>query len=441
MVPKSTNSTHFFSRSPWHVVIPSIVVGLSTLFYVYEFFLRVIPSAITHELMRDFHINAAALGIMSAGFYYAYTPMQIPAGLLCDRFGPRRLLTLAVITCSIATFLFAGTTHLSLAALTRILIGFASAFAFIGPLMLAARWFPPKHFALVAGTVQLMGCLGAIVGGKPVAVLAAQWGWRQTLYGSAAIGLVIAILFWLIIRDRPYPGLPTYVPEADLRTPDDYTLTERQRLRIVCKNKQTWWTAIAGFCCWAPMAVFAELWGVPFLMQLQHISSAQASANIAWIWIGVALSSPLVGWWSNRIGSRRIPLILCFSLGALCSSFIIFSHHPGDHVLDAVLLIFGVSAAAQPVTFGLVHDNNPASVSGTAVGFNNMAVIAGGSLLQPLVGLILQHNWSHTIVDGAPIYSIGNYHHALMLMPAVSLLGLVVSMLLIKETHCQPSSE
>lgn len=423
--------------SRWVRALPLMVVGLSTLFYVYEFFLRVIPGAITHELMRDFNINAASLGLMTAGFYYAYTPMQIPAGLLCDRFGPRRVLTFAIFICSIATLLFASTTSLPLAALTRLLTGFASAFAFIGPLMLASRWFPPQRFALVAGVIQMMGCLGAIFGGTPVAILTEQLGWQTTLYWSALVGAVLTGLFWLVIRDKPYAGLPCYVKESDLKPPDDYKLSEMQRLNIVCRNPQTWWAAVAGFCCWAPIAIIAELWGIPFLMQLQHASATTASSAIIWTWAAIAIGSPLVGWWSNRINSRRIPLLVCFSIGLIASSALVLLKHHSWFSIDVILFCLGIAACAQPISFGLNYDNNPHSVSGTAVGFNNMAVIAGGSLLQPLVGILLQHNWNHTTLNGTPVYSVANYQHAFWLVPACTALGLLVSWCLVKETHCQ----
>ena len=127
----------------------SLVVSVASLFYLYEFFLRVAPSTMIHELMRDFAIDASSLGLMSSCFYYAYAFMQIPAGILCDRYGPKKLLTIAVFVCSIATVIFANTQNIYTAALTRTAIGMAASVAFIGPLTLTARWFPLKYFAFV----------------------------------------------------------------------------------------------------------------------------------------------------------------------------------------------------------------------------------------------------------------------------------------------------
>jgi sugar phosphate permease len=415
-------------------ILPFLVCSVGAFFYVYEFFLRVMPSAMTDDLMRAFHMDAAGLGVLSAFFYYGYTPMQIPAGLLLDRYGPRLLLTLSISVCAVGALAFGMTDNVLVASLARLFIGIVSAFAFVGALVLAARWFAPKYFALIVGLVQLMGCIGAIVGEAPVAVIVQEIGWRSTMFWSAAVGGIFAILFWLIIRDRP---TSTTTPSVSNQT-NGSTLTEWRRLSLVLKNPQTWAIGLYAFACWAPIAIFADLWGIPYLKLFYQTSAATAAIAVAVVWIGIAVGGPVIGWWSNKIYNRRLPLLLCSIVGLVSSLVMIYIPGLPWGLMYIALFLFGVAASSQSVTFGVVQDNNPLSVAGTAVGFNNMAVILGGVLFQPLVGFILTARWDGTMADGLPVYGLADYRSALILLPLCSLVGIISSIWLVKETGCKP---
>jgi MFS family permease len=421
------------------IALPFLVVGLASLFYVYEFFLRVIPSAIAHELMRDFAIHATMLSFLSACFYYAYALMQIPAGLLCDRFGPKRTMIVSVLICSLATFLFSTTQSIHVASISRFFMGIGASCAFIGPLLLASRWFPPRYYSTIAGIVQTLGCLGAIIGGQPIAVLSGFLGWHSALNWAASIGIAIAILYCLVLRDHPKQTLnkPQKVSgkNQQRKSPIIY-ISEWKRLKTICQNSQSWWTGLAGINCWAPIAVF-ELWGIPYLMQWHNVSASVAAQAMIWMWLGIAISSPLIGFWSNRIQSRCKPLSLCALLSMISSMLIIYQPTDSWVIMCSCLFLLGVSAGAQPITFGLVNDTHPPEISGTAVGFNNMAVIAGGPLLQPLVGMLLQSHWQGGYVDHAPLYTLSDFHYALSIMPFCGFFGWITSKIFVKETRCK----
>ncbi|MBA2654003.1 MAG: MFS transporter [Gammaproteobacteria bacterium] len=412
-------------------LLPFLICGVGAFFYVYEFFLRVMPSAMTDELMRSFQIDAGGLGVLSAFFYYGYTPMQIPAGLLLDRYGPRILLSLSMMVCAVGALAFGLTNSAIVASMARLFIGLVSAFAFVGALVLATRWFAARYFALIVGLIQLMGCIGAIVGEAPVAIMVQHIGWRSTMFWSAGVGAIFAILFWVIIRDRPEG-------DRDSTAHTEHQPNELQRLSQVVKNPQTWTVGLYAFACWAPIAIFADLWGIPYLKLFYNTSVATAATAIAVVWIGIAVAGPVVGWWSNKIANRRTPLLLCSILGLISSLFILYVPGLPWPFMYLALFVFGAAASSQAVSFGLVQDNNHISVAGTAVGFNNMAVILGGLLFQPLVGFILNNLWDGTIINGLHFYSLENYRSALILLPICSVIGIFASIFLVKETHCQP---
>lgn len=409
---------------------PFIILTLSTLFYVYGFTLRIMPSAMTHELMAGFGIQAQTLGIMVGLMYWGYTLMQIPSGLLFDRFNARHILTCTILICSLGTFLMGATNIITIACAGSFIMGIGEAFGFVGVLVLASRWFAPRYFALITGLVQLMGCLGAILGEGPIAVLVNHIGWRTTVLSLGGFGLLLSLLIWFIVRDNQQ-----YAENVRKNGPQ---ATELQRLGSVLKSTQNWWVALYSFCIWAPVLILAGLWLVPFLMVLHKTSNTIAASTVSWVWIGIGLGSPLIGWWSDRIGRRCLPLLVSALFSLVPALFIIYCDNLSGFVMNLMLFLFGLGASGQALSFGLVQDNNPPQVAGTAVGFNNMAVVFGGVILQPLVGFLLHSQWDGTYQNSVPFYTLSDYRHALITAPICSLIALVVSWFFLKETHCRP---
>lgn len=414
--------------------LPYLVFFMSCSFCVYEFALRVMPSAMVNQLMHSFNLQAAGLGFLASLFFYGYTPMQIPVGLMFDAFGARTLLTLTTLLCAVSSLLFGIAHSTFLLGVSRFLMGFTASYAFIGAMIIAAKWFAPERFAMFTGLVQSLGCLGAIIGEAPIAHMVHSFGWRQTAILLFYLGIVLTALIWLIVRNKPYNKAA-----KEATTEENPNLKGvMPGLKQVLKQGQTWWIGVAAFACWAPMAVFATLWGPTFLSTAYNISIAKASGLTSVVWIAIAIGSPLAGWLSNRIGRRCLPTTLCAIIGLVSSLLLIYGGTFSRPALIAILFCFGFSASSQVVTFGMVLDINPTKVIGTASGFNNMAVVFGGILLQPLVGWLLHAEWlKHPTMNGStPIYNMPEFHIALFSIPMCFVIGIIASAFFIKETHC-----
>lgn len=407
-----------------------IICILASAFYMYEFTLQVALGVMTNELMQDLSLNAASLGLMSAFFYYAYTPMQIPAGFLHDRFGPRKMITLAILTCALGAFCFSTSTNLFNASAGRFLMGIGSAFSFTGALLLISRWFPPAYFAVLAGIVQLMSAVGAIGGELPLAIAIHHWGWRHSMAFLTLVGVLLAILVFFIVRDFPADNKPPIISFS----PRESIF---HKFKVIFVRIQLWWTAGYSFLVWAPIAAFAGLWGVPFLVNDYHLTTPEASLACAAIWIGVGLGSPLSGWISEYIERRRIVLIVCSIIGVISSLIIIYGH-VSLHLLYVMLFAFGFAGGGQSLAFCVVRDISHPSRMGAAMGLNNMATVAGGAIIQPVIGYLLYKNWDGTYsANHLPFYSVSDYHLGLFMIPLCYILATLVSSFLIKETYCQ----
>ena len=269
------------SKRQASLYMATLVVGVASLLYVYEFFLRVTPGALAIELMQSFDVHAATFGFAMSSFFmglYAHANT-------CWAFG--RSLWTADLIDHCGAYLCSGDRALCLNPKHRhcryraIFYGRCRRLWIYLSTDAGTTLVCEKIFCLDYGYDPRDGVPGAIIGGGPVASFANALGWRQAMLIAAVIGLVLSVCFWTIVRDHPGQQ---HQKVAQKQT----QISELTRLKLATSNPQTWAIALVGLCFWAPMSIFAELWGTPFLMGLEHIDAVTASEQIAWVWLGVS---------------------------------------------------------------------------------------------------------------------------------------------------------
>lgn len=413
----------FFRR-----IFPWLIFALGALFYIYEYVLRITPGVITSDLMSYFSINSLVVSNLAAFYYYAYTPMQLPVGVLMDRFGPRRLLTLACLLCAFGTYMFGATTHLSVASIGRFLVGFGSAFAFVGVLKLATIWLPPNRFALVSGLTSALGAIGAAVGFVSMQRIIDYMNWHTMILMTAFSGIVLAILMFLIIKDKPKNA------KAKNQHPHvDWPSVLRGFIEVI-KNPYMWVTGLIGCMLYLPASVFAELWGKPYLEAAHAYTPDAAASGIALVFIGFALGAPIFGFCSDTLKNRRIPMIIGAICAAIIFTIILYVPNLNHTVLNGLLFLFGVSYGAQAIVFAVGREISPGYAAATAIAVTNMFVMLSGSIFETTVGEFLKLGWNHTMKNHVPDYSGLDFAHALTVIPVALLVG-VLLIFILKETH------
>lgn len=424
-------------RTTWAAIIPWLMCGIGATFYIYEYLLRVAPSVMTNELMLSFHIGAAALGTMAAFYYYIYTPMQLVVGLLMDRYGPRRLFTLAGLSCGLGTYLFASTTNILVAEMGRFLVGFGSAFGFVGVLKLATIWLPPDRFAVVAGLTSALGTMGGILGNLVLTSLVSHQGWRLSSYWAAVFGLALTAVMFLVLRDGgkyQYRPVSHQVAQTNL----DFAGIFKNFINIIC-NPQIWIVGIIGLTTYLANTAFADLWGNSFLRQVYHFDADQAARAISTGFLGWAIGGPLMGTFSDFTKQRRLPLTIGSAAAAVAIAAVVFLPNvmPGWAVYVA-LFFLSFFSSAHVVCFAIGREISPVRSAGTAVAVTNMFTMLGGMVFQPMIGKMLDMHWSGQIVNGVRVYSTSDYQLALSVLPVCMLLTVFLT-LFMRETNCKAS--
>lgn len=395
-----------------------VIFILMALFLCFEMGLQVSPGVMTHELTDALKLNAFGLGLMSGVYFVTYTVMQIPSGLLYDRANFRKIVTIAITICAIGAGLFGLAQVMFEGALARLFMGFGSAFAFLSVLTVAARYFDKKYFAMLTGIAQLLAALGAIGGEIPVAWAVKHIGWRDTMLGLAGFGIVLMLVIWWFLQNACMG-----------RKVEAQTESVKTSLKTISKNKQTWLIALYVFCNWAPVTAFASLWGVPFLKQAYQLSTPAAASLISIIWLGIGLASPVIGALSDYWGRRKPILVLMGLIGLISVLVIVYIPTLPMWLLGVMLFTAGMGSAGQIVTFAVIRDYTAPQRTSTAIGFNNMAMVASGIIVQPLVGRLL--NW---ISGNATDFTVSEFQHALIVLPIAFLICVVIALFGIRET-------
>lgn len=426
------SNNRFINKLLQNPYYPWLVWGLAASAFFIEYFARVAPAVMVDSLMHDFKVQALALGSLSAFFYYTYVGMQIPVGILVDRFSLRWLLTSMIFLCGVSCLIFAITTHLQMAEFARLMMGFGAAFAFVSALKVATVWFPAQKFGLLAGLTQALGMLGAAVGQMPMAYLVENLGWRSALTFIAGLMILLSIMVALLVRD---PSLPSSQIKAKKTLNDSLW----SGLLQVWRNPQSWWNALFAGLLFAPTAALAELWGVKFFRQTYDLSNEMSAMGIGLIFIGWTIGGPLMGWISDKIQRRKVILILSASFSLLFASLVILVPGLPIGILFCLLFLYGFANTGVATAYAVASEINPQAIAGTSVAFANMASVIVGAGFQPLIGWMLQRNWDGTMLQGVPLYSNSDFRSALLILPACLLLALCVACG-VKETYCRRMS-
>ena len=404
--------------------------SVGALFFALAFVQRVAPSVMTTELMRDFAVGGAALGTLSGWYFYAYASIQLPVGMLNDRFGPRKLMSVAVAVCAVGSFGFALSESVLAASFFRAMVGASVAFAFVGTLTIAGYWFAPARFAMLAGMVQSIGMCGAMLGQAPLRYAVEQFGWRTAVGSMGVAAALLAVLIFYVVPRRPQNH------EAHDHEPQSLA----SGMLSVVTNPQSWACAGIGFGMTAIMLAFSGLWAVPWLNSVHDYPVSRAAWVASLLFFGWALGAPVMGWLSDHTGKRKPVLLIGILCNTLIFSVVLFGGFSALPVMAFLFFILGISGSMMTVAFGSMREVNSPRHSSTAMGLVNMCVVGSGAVMQPLIGWMLDLNWDGQIVAGARIYGADAYTTAFSVLIGSNLLALVC-ILLLRETYCRPLPE
>ena len=405
--------------------------------YMLVFFHRMAPAVISADLMKAFNTSGAALGSLAAMYFYIYTAMQIPAGVLADTLGARITVTFGSLIAGTGSILFGTATTFAGVSAGRALVGLGVSVVLIGIFKVISVWFRESNFGLISGLTVMLGNLGGIASAGPLAGVLRTYSWRTVFVALGVLTLLLALLTALFVRNSP-----EVLGFSSMR--------EMEGKASHAPRQQHWWndlrsvfrTAAAWPALWVDMGMvgsmlaFVGLWAIPFLRDVHGLGRSSAALYTSVALAGFAVGSILFGWISDRMGRRKPVIVagtLAYTLVCLCLGYAPWTPGPVGLIIFALL---GFSSGGFIVTFANAKEVVAPALSGMVTGLVNTGLFFGSAVMQPLFGLAMDLNWDGKTVNGLRVYATGDYHSGFLLMLVFAVLS-VIGACRIRETFCK----
>jgi len=394
----------------------TIIWFVLSIAYLIVYFHRVSPAVIVNDLFALFDIeDAATVGSLAAVYFYVYFIMQIPAGLLSDLFGPRKVIFAGMLVSGIGAVWFGLTSSISGLFVARFLVGLGVSVIFVSLLRVYSTWFKPHEIGTVVGLSIFIGNLGAILAATPLAALIIAFGLRWTFVLVGLFSLVVALLSWFIVRDNPQELLAfkNCYSKKNKRVTLSLSIINRNIYKII-RNRHLWFALASAFCIYGPFMALVGVWGVPYLMQVYGMGRSEAATFMVISSVGVMFGSFAIGFFSDRLRSRKKPY-LAFAMGnAMVWAALVFWNGgaPPDNSLFIIFFLLGIFGNSGIMSTIMVKEYNSPAVAGLASGIGNIGGFVGSSFMQPFLGYLLDRKWDGVIVEGVKFYPLQAFQYA-----------------------------
>jgi len=372
---------------------------------------RLSTAVLSEQLTTDFAISAAQLGTLHASFFVVYALVQIPTGVLADRYGPRVVGATGAVVLSAGAIAFTLSDGYLVAFLSRALVGLGSGVIFITMLRFCANWYRVDEFGTMAGLTAGIAGLGAIVATTPLAVAVSRFGWRPTVFALALLGFLAGAAVFVLARSSPADaGLD---PIENVPEQPSVSLAETAGyLRELLTDREQWLLAVIFFSGMGTILTIIGLWGVPYLVVVHGLSVTAASYYTLLGSVGILIGAPTVGWVSDRIGRRLLPMVVGLGAFALTLAVIPIVGTPPLPVVALTYFLVGFSLGSVMLSLPIIKEEYPPEASGVATATVNGAGFFGAAVLPAVMGLALDRYRTGDVVAGAVVYTEFGYRVA-----------------------------
>ncbi|SEH57439.1 Sugar phosphate permease [Halopenitus malekzadehii] len=372
---------------------------------------RLSTAVLAENLMRALSMSGTQLGTLHAVFFLVYALLQLPTGILVDRFGPRLTAAAGATVMNLAAVWFALAGSYATALAARLLIGLGGSLIFVAVLRFCANWYRPDEFGTMSGISFAVGGAGGLLATTPLAVVVSAAGWRPTVAGLGVAGLVVAAATLIFVRDTASAaGLEpvTGVPDQDRPSMGEIG---GYAVRVL-SDRWAWAVAVLLYCTGGVQLTLIGLWGIPYVVQVYDVSVTTASTITLLGGIGTAAGPPAFGWLSDRTGVRTTFVVGAAIAQTAALGIIAAVGDPPFFVVGVVFLAVGGLVGAFVLTYPMVRSRYDDRASGVAIGAINGASFFGAATFPTLMGTVLDAYWTGELLDGVRVYTMTGYRVA-----------------------------
>ncbi len=382
---------------------------LASLFYAYQYILRVIPNIIAPELITKFNISIADIGQFGGLYYIGDTFAHIPVGFALDRFGPKFVLPICVVLTFVGTLPLIYFDEWYYLTFSRIIVGVGSSASAIGIFKIASTYFSQKKSAKMASLSIIVGLLGAIYGGLPLNFLFNKFGWDYVIYVFSTFGCLLALLLFFITPNNS--------------TEKNVSGNVFQDLKTVLFNKHIILISFFSGLMVGPLEGFADGWAKAFLCEVYQMTGDLASLLSSLMFIGMGAGSFFLAYFLERHPNRHYEAIIACSLAMIASFLLLFAQAGGLYVVLPTLLIIGFASGYQVIAIYKAISYVDNSLVGLTTAVSNMIIMVFGYFFHTGIAKIVDLCWDRTVIQGNPVYGSELLIKAISIIPICLLLA------------------
>lgn len=369
------------------------------------------------EATNRFHASASALSAFTVIQLLVYAVLQVPVGVLVDRFGPRVMIAAGAAMMTIGQLQLAAATSVPAGVVGRVFVGAGDAMTFISVIRLIPAWFPARRVPLLTQLTGQLGQFGQLISIAPFAIVLHVWGWSPAFLGLAALGMLACVLASMLLRNAPEAAGPVVQPNMRETAADLARAWQQPGTQLGMWSHFA--TQFAG-------NVFVMTWGYPFLVSGQGLDPAEASVVLSLFVVVGIICGPLLGGWVGRHPLRRSTMVLAvtFTITAAWLAVILYPGQAPLWLLVLLVLALALGGPASMIGFDFARTFNPSHRIGTASGIVNVGGFFAALVTMYVVGLILDllnnNGFSH-----GNLYSLDSFRIALSFQFIVLAVGAV----------------
>lgn len=392
------------------------VFSILTICYALVSFFLTSTSTLAVDIMREFAVGGGLMSVMSSAYFYPYGFMQIPAGILSDRWGSRNTIALFLLIGAAGSLLFALSGSVAAAAFGRVLIGMGMGMVFVPALRVILYWFPPARHALGTGLLLSLGTGGMLLATYPLMLLSQAVGWRGSMFAATAVTVLVAAATWLWVRNRPEEAgySPAWVSITPRRQP---AVPLRETLLRIIRSRTYWSVSTWFFCMYGSFYAMTGLWAGPYFIQGYGLDKGTAGGILFCMALGAVVGPSLVGFIVTLVRWPKAVLLLVSSGVTILLAAPLLAGHPvlPISLLPVWSLAFGIFCGGFGcIALTKVQEDFPPEIVGTATGMVNIYAYIGTALLQLASGWIMEAQ-----APGQAAYGMGQYASMFILFMAM----------------------
>ncbi|MDD3041658.1 MAG: MFS transporter [Methanosarcinaceae archaeon] len=406
--------------------------------YFFVYFHRVSTAVVASDIMSTFGVGAASVGLLGSAYFYAYTAMQLPSGILTDSWGVKKTAAVFTMVAAAGAILSGIATSFNMILVGRLLIGTGVAMVYIPVMKVLAIWFKKNEFASMSGVLLAIGNIGALSAAAPLAIAAAMLGdWQRVFLLLGVFSVLLAVAIWMLVKDSPEDmGCPSIAEIEAFEARVEYIPPKSiEKIPMGAALKQTfgagmkfWPISIWFFFMYGSLMVYQGLWAGPFFRDVLGWDKASYAGILSFIAIGMIFGCPIAGYLSDKVLKSRKKVLLMGTAIYIVLWGVIWSQAgniSSAMAYTTIHFLFGFFGGFFVVSYAQVKEWFPASIVGTAVGAYNIFPFLGGAIFMTLTGKMMN------VADGATA-TVGQYKSVWLLMLVCMILAFL-SLLVSKE--------